>query len=169
MDASTVVAICATAIAIGSLAVSVSETRATRQHYRLSVRPLLELDILLHPDRMSGLRLINAGLGPARITKTVLTVDGKELGEFNEANVNQVRDIIDPRPSAVTFGSDAFLAIDYDRFLLGIYPFDRNKHADFVDLVRYRLNLEIEYESLYPGNRYTAVWKPQTRPHPNPS
>lgn len=45
MDASTVVAICATVIAVGSLVVSVSEPRATRQHYRLTVRPLLELDI----------------------------------------------------------------------------------------------------------------------------
>jgi hypothetical protein len=43
MDASTVVAICATVIAVASLAVSVYQARATRRHNQLSVRPLLEL------------------------------------------------------------------------------------------------------------------------------
>jgi hypothetical protein len=67
---------------------------------------------------MSGLQLVNAGLGPAVITRTVLTVDNKELGEFNEANVNGVRDAlgIRPRPAAVTFGGRVFLTTDYQRY-----------------------------------------------------
>jgi hypothetical protein len=43
MNASTVVAVCATVIAVVSLVVSVYEVAATRRHNRLSVRPLLEL------------------------------------------------------------------------------------------------------------------------------
>jgi len=176
MDASTVVAICAVVIAVGSLVVSVSEAQATRNHYRRSVRPLLQLDIPLHPGRRSGLQLINAGLGPAVITKTVLMVDGEELdGGFNESNVNTVRDALpfQPRPSAVTFGGKVFLAADYSQFLLSVASFDRDEHAEFEDLLRRRLTLEIRYESLYEsrdrGKSYKAVWKPhpdQPPPHP---
>jgi hypothetical protein len=47
-------------------------------------------------------------------------VDGKELGEFRESTVNQVRDTIDPRPGAVTFEGEPFLATDYNQFLLSV-------------------------------------------------
>lgn len=47
MDASVIVAICATVIAVVSLAVSVYEARATRRHNRISVRPFLELRVNL--------------------------------------------------------------------------------------------------------------------------
>jgi hypothetical protein len=43
MNAAIVVAICATVIAVASLAVSVYQARATRLHNRHSVRPILEL------------------------------------------------------------------------------------------------------------------------------
>ena len=79
MDASVVVAVCATVIAVLSLAVSVYEARATRRHNRISVRPFLELQVALQQGSKAGLRLINAGLGPAAITGTVLTLDGEQL------------------------------------------------------------------------------------------
>jgi len=50
---------------------------------RISVRPFLELRVGLRQGRTAGLQLINAGLGPAAITKTVLTLDGESLGEFS--------------------------------------------------------------------------------------
>jgi hypothetical protein len=81
MNASIVVAICATVIAVLALAVSVYEARATRRHDRISVRPFLELRVGLRQGSTAGLQLINAGLGPAAITKTVLTLDGDPLGE----------------------------------------------------------------------------------------
>jgi hypothetical protein len=49
MDASVIVAICATVIAVVSLAVSVYEAQATRRHNRISVRPFLELRVNLSP------------------------------------------------------------------------------------------------------------------------
>jgi hypothetical protein len=104
MDAGTVVAICATIIAVVSLAVSVYEGRATRRHYRLSVRPLLQLAVSFHTSRTAGLRLVNVGLGPAVITKTVLSVGGELLGEFNESNVNKLRARFPYWPHATTFG-----------------------------------------------------------------
>lgn len=162
MDASVVVAICATVIAVLSLAVSVSEARATRRHNRLSVRPFLELRVGLSQGRIAGLQLINAGLGPAAITRTVLTLDGEPLGEFSEDSVNVLRSKLSVRPAAVTFRK-TILAADYDQFLLSIESFDRTEHAEFADLLRYRLGMEIHYESLYAGEGYKAERKPLPR------
>ena len=137
MDASTVVAACATVIAVVSLVVSVSEARATRRHYLLSVRPLLELQTSFRRGDRAGLRLMNVGLGPAVITKTLLTVDDQLLGAFNEANVNKVRDSLGlrPRPAAVTFAATGFLATDFDRYLLSVDGYDPDLHATFIDLL----------------------------------
>ena len=155
MDASVVVAICATVIAVVSLAVSVYEARATRRHNRISVRPFLELRVGLSQGRRAGLQLINAGLGLAAITRTVLTLDGEPLGEFSEASVNVLRSKLSVRPAAVTFRR-TILAADYDQFLLSIDSFDRTEHTEFADLVRHRLGMEIHYESLYGGEGYKA-------------
>jgi hypothetical protein len=162
VDAGVVVAICATVIAVVSLAVSVYEVRATRRHNRISVRPFLELRVGLSQGRTAGLQLINAGLGPAVITRTVLTLDGQPLGEFSEASVNVLRSDLSVRPAAVTFRR-TILAAGYDQFLLSIDPFDRTEHAEFADLLRHRLGLEIHYESLYGGEGYQAERKPHSR------
>lgn len=159
MDASVVVAICATVIAVLSLAVSVSEARATRRHDRISVRPFLELQVTLPQGGTAGLRLINAGLGPAAITRTVLTLDGEPLGEYGEDSVNVLRGKLSVRPAAVTFRKP-ILAADYDQFLLSVEPFDRTEHAEFADLLRRRLGLELHYESLYGGEDYKAERNP---------
>lgn len=66
------------------------------------------------------------------------------------------------RPAAVTFRK-TILASDYDQFLLSVGPFDRTEHAEFADLLRHRLGLEIHYESLYGGEDYKAERKPHTR------
>ncbi len=160
MDASVVVAICATVIAVLSLAVSVCEARAARRHNRISVRPHLELRVGLPQGRKAGLELINAGLGPAVITGTVLTLDGESLGEYSEASVNLLRSKLSVRPSAVTFRK-TILATDYDQFLLSIEPFDRAEHTEFAGLLRHRLGLEIHYESLYGGEGFKTERKPQ--------
>jgi hypothetical protein len=164
MNASIVVAICATVIAVLSLAVSIYEARATRRHNRISVRPFLELRVGLSQGRTAGLQLINAGLGPAAITRTVLTLDGEPLGEFSEASVNLLRSKLSVRPAAVTFRR-TILAADYDQFLLSIESFDRTEHAEFADLLRHRLGMEIRYESLYGGEAYRT----ERQPHPRSS
>ncbi|HUC23067.1 MAG TPA: hypothetical protein VMA73_10210 [Streptosporangiaceae bacterium] len=163
MDASVVVAICATIIAVLSLAVSVYEARATRRHDRISVRPFLELRIGFPQGRKAGLQLINSGLGPAAITQTLLVLDDEPLGELGEATMNVLRSKLSIRPAAVTFRK-TILSTDYDQFLLSIEPYDKAEHAEFADLLRHRLDLEICYESLYGGEGYKAQWKPKARP-----
>ena len=164
MNASVVVAICATVIAVLSLVVSICEARATRRHNRISVRPFLALGVSLSQGGTAGLRLSNAGLGPAAITRTILTLDGESLGEYGEESVNVLRGKLSVRPAAVTFRK-TILAADYDQFLLRVGPFDRTEHAEFADLLRHRLGLEIHYESLYGGEDYKAEWPP----HPQSS
>jgi hypothetical protein len=162
MNASIVVAICATVIAVLSLAVSVDEARATRRHNRITVRPFLELRVGLPQGGKAGLQLINVGLGPAAITRTVLSLDGQSLGEYGEESVDVLRSKLSVRPSAVTFRK-TLLAADYDQFLLNIEPFDRAEHAEFADLLRHRLGLEIHYESLYGGEDYETKRDPHPR------
>jgi hypothetical protein len=162
MDPGTVVAICATAIAVASLAVSVYEVRAGRRHSRLSVRPLLELQTSFHPGRTAGLQLVNAGLGPAVVTTTTLSLDGAPLGPLDEATVNQVREGLETIwPAAVTFGAGGILATDYDRFLLVVEAYDPDDHAELFDLVRCRLGLQVGYQSVYGGEVWTAAWTPR--------
>ncbi len=74
MDSQTVIAVCATVIAIASLVVSVYQVRATRLHNRHTLRPLLQLrkDIAPYP-RASAL---SDGMGvPPGFTDYLLTVD----------------------------------------------------------------------------------------------
>jgi hypothetical protein len=158
MDASTVVAVCATVIA----AVSVYEVAATRRHNRLSVRPLLELRPSFHPGRTAGLQLVNAGLGPAVITGSVLRLRDEELGPWNEATVNQVREKLLPLwPSAVTFTTGSILATDYDQYLLYVEGYDPDDHALLIDLIRCRLGVQFSYQSIYGGQTWTATWTPR--------
>lgn len=164
LNASIVVAVCATVIAVLSFAVAVYQAWATRRHDRISVRPYLELRVPLQQGRTAGLKLINTGLGPATITRAFLTLDGESLGEFGETSVNMLRSKLSVRPHAVTFRK-TILATDYDEFLLSVDDFDRTKHAEFADLIRHRLGMEIHYESLYGGEDYKA----ERKPHPGPS
>jgi len=85
--------------------------------------------------------------------------------------VNKVRDSLGlrPRPAAVTFAATGFLATDFDRYLLSVDGYDPDLHATFIDLLRRRLRLEIQYESLYGGARYLTVHEPKPdKPQPGP-
>lgn len=128
---------------------------AAAQSYKRA--PVLALGVSLSQGGTAGLRLSNAGLGPAAITRTILTLDGESLGEYGEESVNVLRGKLSVRPAAVTFRK-TILAADYDQFLLRVGPFDRTEHAEFADLLRHRLGLEIHYESLYGGEDYKAEW-----------
>jgi hypothetical protein len=102
MNASVIVAICATVIAVVSLAVSMYEARATRRHNRISVRPFLELRVNL-PRAYGRPAAHQCRPRAAVITRTVLTLDGQPLGEFSETSVNVLRSKLSVRPAAVTF------------------------------------------------------------------
>ena len=160
MIANIIVAACAAVIALAALGVSVYEARATRKHNRYSVRPKLKLTTTFPVGKKAGLILSNSGLGPADVTASSLSLDGVELGAFDERTVNKVRDSLSVRPSAFTLGGQNFLKTDFDRFLLSVEPYDRKQHQEFYELIRHRLRVEIWYDSLYGGEQFKAV-------HPN--
>lgn len=174
MDANTVIAICSVVIAVASLAVSAYVAWATRKHNRLSVQPVLGFRTTYSADDISGLLLINSGLGPAKIIKTWLTYNGVQFEEFNESNVNKFRSYLKEhdrsvRPHATTLGVQQVLDTDYRQFLLGIGPRDLSeldKPRQVIELDKFRqvidgLKLEIWYESIYGGEGIKAV-------HPDP-
>jgi hypothetical protein len=167
VDANTVIAICSVVIAVASLAVSAYVARATRKHNRLSVQPLLGFTTKFSAGDIAGLRLTNSGLGPARITKSMLTYDKEQLGEFNKTNVDRFRsrlkkhDHLTVRPHATTLGRQPFLDTDYQEFLLSIDPCDPSELGKFRQVIERRLRLEIWYESIYGGEGFKAFYYPR--------
>lgn len=96
------------------------------------------------------MQLTNVGLGPARIVTSRVELDDRELGEFNEETINEVRDSLrNRRPHATTFRSGAVLTADYDRLLLSVDAYDPEADAELAHLLRDRLTIEFVYESLY--------------------
>jgi hypothetical protein len=164
VDANTVIAICGVVIAVASLVVSAYVAWATREHNRLSVRPLLGLTTAFPAGAAAGLRLTNSGLGPARIIRTQLTVDDKPLGEFSRRVVDELRGGLTVRPHAATLGGRPFLDPDYQQFLLSVDPYDPSRHREFRTLIEERLRLEIQYESIYGGEGFTAGYRWDGRP-----
>ena len=163
MDANTVIAICGVVIAVASLGLSAYVAWATRKHNRLSVRPLLGFVTAFPVGATAGLLLTNSGLGPARIIGSQLTFGDKELGEFNQPNVDEFRDrlvrdgLVPVRPHASTLGGQPFLDTDYREFLLSFDRYDPSRHGEFARLIQEQLRLEIQYESIY-GQRFTVVY-----------
>lgn len=157
MDANTVIAICATVIAVASLLVSVYEARAARAHNRHSVQPLLVLTTRFPVGGTAGLRLANSGLGPAKIICTKLMLDGVRFGDFSRSSVDELRDELSIRPRATTLGGQPFLNTDYGEFLLSVDSYDPSQHRKFRELIELRLGIEIQYSSLY-DERFTAVY-----------
>jgi hypothetical protein len=157
VDANTVIALAATVIALASVVVSVTEARAARAHNRRSVRPILQVRRGFLPGGTAGLRITNVGLGPAAVTNTELWLDGVLLGEVDKAGLDRVREHLGgERPHAVSFRTGAFLATDYDEYLLSVPDYDPDRHADFAHLLRDRMRIRITYDSLLGGEGFVA-------------
>ena len=165
LSAETVISMSATVIAVVALAVSIYEARASRKHNRHSVRPVLQLWLGYSDGKESGLLIVNSGLGPALITKTMATVDGVPVGPWIKPNVDTIREPLPFDASATTFAAGAFLKTDYQALLLGVDEFAWDEHGELISLIDQRLKLEVQYESLYGGEQFKAIWTPT---HTNP-
>jgi len=159
VDADTVTAICAVAIAVASLAVSVTETRATRAHNRQSVRPLLGFECHRWEGGEAGIRLRNSGLGPAIITSTRLIVDGKPVGPWEAYVVNSLRDSLDVRPVFLSLRVGKSFPVGFDKMILSIGDYYRERDVEFWNLICSRMKIEVEYESLYGDERFEAIFE----------
>ncbi len=157
MDSGTITAISATVIATVSLIVSIYQLRATRLHNRHTLRPLLQLKILLSSGRPAGLALINAGLGPAIIKSTKVWLDDEVMGSWHRTTARKVRYPITPRPRASTLVDGGVLPSGRTDYLLSVDAYDKDEHTQFRELIEQRFDLEIRYESLYGGEDFMVT------------
>ncbi|MGW0608677.1 hypothetical protein [Streptomyces sp. NPDC002640] len=157
MKAETVIATAATFIALGSLYVSVMQTRLNLRHYKHSIRPLLQLRRIRDGvEGVAGIELTNAGLGPAVVIESMAYLDGASLGQWRRSTWEQV---IGPSPNGVqkyALRAGVVLLPGQSVYLLKLAPFDRYGNGDFGDLVLRRLHIEVRYESLYGGEDFAA-------------
>jgi hypothetical protein len=158
MNASTVIAVCAVVIAGASLGVSVYEARATRMHNRRSVQPILSLWGKISTGATSGLGLRNSGLGPAKITGSKLILDGVERGDLSKSTVEKLCDSLSFPVATTTLGGQSFLETGFDEFLLSVESYDEDQHREFHEFIMSRLRIEIQYNSIYGGEKFRTTY-----------
>ncbi|MGW6742617.1 hypothetical protein ACWGDX_18165 [Streptomyces sp. NPDC055025] len=158
MDSDTIVATAATVIALAALWVSYVQTRAVRSHNHQSVRPLLVMRrVKGHEERKTGILLINAGLGPAIVTNSVVRLDGEHIGQWNYHTQERVAASLPVRPNAYSLRPGAVVLAGQSAFLLHLDEFSEDQHGRFWELITRRLVIEIRYESLYGGEDFKAA------------
>ncbi|TDB86432.1 hypothetical protein [Actinomadura sp. 7K534] len=158
MDANTVIALCATVIAVCSLLVSYKEAHATREHNRKSVRPILEIwQLKNYYGSTTGVKLINNGLGPAVITGVIVKLDGEVLGGWSTDTFEEIAKGLPDVPKVSTLRNGTVYPPGAGEFLLHFEDFDEAAHSWFWSLISKRITFEIHYESIYGGEGYKVV------------
>ena len=156
-----VISITAIFIALMSMAVSIWYGLVTRKHYRLSVRPKLNIEFFDHQDNF-GYNLMNNGLGPATIERIVLTLDGEQMDITSGNRLSRAL-----RPLAMeelTLNHDAVHPGKTIRPAgqLGLVQFtipaSLQDSVDIMDVYR-RVKIEIDYQSMYDETFTTSVGK----------
>lgn len=161
MSADTLMAGSATVIALGSLWVSVVQSRSTIRHNRESVRPLVQLrQVRSARDHRAGLLAVNAGIGPALVTRTEVYLDGTHLGQWNLTTFRHVFADSPQEPSISALFTGSVLPSGHTTYLLRLDPYDDTADSWFWDVVANRLRIEIHYESLYGGENFHATPPP---------
>ncbi|NRQ34709.1 hypothetical protein HII36_23160 [Nonomuraea sp. NN258] len=149
MSADTVTAICATVIAVISLAVSIYQVRSSQRHNRYALRPLLQIWVAFVPGREAGLKIWNVGLGPAVVTSTEVWLDGQYIGPWTKGTSRLVRTGFTPRPRAHTLVEGTSIPIGDKAFLIGLDNYTPAEHVAYRELIEDRLDIRIRYKSLY--------------------
>ncbi|MFD5748988.1 hypothetical protein [Streptomyces sp. NPDC127033] len=158
MDSDTITATAATVIALGSLWVSYTQTRATRTHNRQAVRPLLVMRrVKEYEEHEAGIQVINAGLGPAIVTNSLVHLDGERIGQWNYHTQERVLASLPLRPKVHSLRPGAAVLAGQSAFLLHLDEFREDQDGWFWELITRRLVIEIRYESLYGGEGFRAA------------
>ncbi|WP_224756140.1 hypothetical protein [Streptomyces sp. col6] len=153
-----ITAVAAVVVALGSLWVSYTQARDGRRHGRQSVRPLLQMRrVKAYEGTEAGLNLINAGLGPAIVTSSVVRLDGEVVGPWDHHTQQRILEPLPVRPKAYSLRPGAVVLAGQSAFLLSLDEFSDDQHAWFWDLVTRRLVIEVGYESLYGGENFTVT------------
>jgi hypothetical protein len=152
-SANLIVSAAATVIALAALGLSVYEAMLSRQHDRLSVRPLLDSELHVSSARERFcLVVINNGLGPAIIKKWQLLVDGKPYRDLGITRWEQLTAHLKlSQPVSYSyFEPNSILAPEESEELIGytVAVYSQEEANRFREAIR-RLAIVIEYESMY--------------------
>ena len=151
ISSDTIISYSAIIIAVASIVVTIWQGIETRRHYRLSVRPKLEITFSSNKESF-GYILTNNGLGPAIITKKKIFVDGEEISYsgfseyddlINKLNLNDRKISHSGLYSGKTIKADDKLNII--RFSLNA----GEKPDSLIREVYGRVGMEISYKSMY--------------------
>lgn len=158
MNIETGVGVCATVIALGSFWISWGQARASRAHNRQSVRPLVLIRTVRagYRDDVARLEVINAGIGPAVVTRTSVTLDGAVIGQWDLPTYHQMARGLPMLPKVKTLFTGAALIPGERSYLLHLEERNGQESAWFWELISTRLLVEIRYESLYGGEDFVA-------------
>jgi hypothetical protein len=161
MQAETVIAVAATVVALGSLWVSYSQGKAARVHNRQSLRPILEIRrIRNRPEGHIGLKVINAGLGPAVITDTVVRWDGVVVGQWDRGSWDLMFGA-DEQYQKYSLRRGSVVLVGQATFLVRFDSDDPDRLGRFYDRIRNRVVIDIHYESVYGGEKFMVSSRPQ--------
>ncbi|MFD7864077.1 hypothetical protein [Streptomyces sp. NPDC059783] len=105
----------------------------------------------------AGLSVINAGLGPAIVTSSVVRLDGEAMGQWDYHTQQRILSSFPIRPKAHSLRPGAVVLAGQSTFLLSMDEFSDDQHGWFWDLVTRRLVIEIHYESLYGGENFSVT------------
>lgn len=162
MDVGSVTAVCAVAIAVLSLGVSIIEARAAREHNRRSVLPLLQFDRRHDAGQpWAGLVLENVGLGPAILTGSTVRLDGADIGSWDHGAVDLIVGPHRPRPNYGVLRKGRALPAGASIHLFFLEGFDDTRDEWFWETLVRRIHVEVWYESVYGGERISAVARPR--------
>ncbi len=147
-------------VALCSLVFTIWHARRVQRHYRLSVRPHLQFDLVLltYGNKAAGLYLSNKGLGPARVVEMTVRLDGSEKLHSNSfVALQQASKRSGVEGVFRLHGLDPRDALD-PKEELGLVVLREEKDLPNLKPFLDKLRVEIDYESFY-EDRHTVAWK----------
>ncbi len=163
MDTNTIIAIASVFIAGCALWVSMRADKRNEmqarlsnerieKHNKLSVLPLLVCHKYLG-EKITTLRLVNSGVGPAIITKIELLFDGKVVSCNNEESYTafleeEIKHSAKPGIGYIYAGE--IMSVGYKHLMWELRHGKKEKDINFIR----KLSLRVEYESIYHDKMY---------------
>jgi hypothetical protein len=160
----TITAIAATVVALLALSVSLWQGIISREHNRLSVKPHLDIAWIGDTTGNGGIRIDNAGIGPAEILKFEIIIDGKHNIDWDKESWETIIHELWPqqhgkrKPYYVLLRPGDVLKEGRVLYLL---KFCSSDDGSFCPMKR--LSVRIEYQSIY-GERFQV--KANASDHP---
>ncbi|MFE4961168.1 hypothetical protein ACFRCW_46640 [Streptomyces sp. NPDC056653] len=105
----------------------------------------------------AGLYVVNAGLGPAIVTSSVVRLDGEAIGQWDYHTQQRLLSSFPTQPKARSLSPGAVVLAGQSTFLLSLDEYSDAQHGWFWDLITRRLVIEICYESLYGGENFSVT------------